>query len=889
MPSCVACGAELEPPVRVPHSVYVKSLYRIAGQDCCRHHALRAAVAAGVITEVKTDPVPTPSSAFFWSVFAAWSAWAPAIATTSSSNVTTRAIVSIINWNIAQPLIQEDRSMLPRLIMILLLTLAVLTISCGDDQPDDENGETASEYRHIPWEQPMESLDRSPVFVKSIDAGETHVCAIKLNGYVACWGSNEHGESSPPEQTFLQISAGNDLTCGITNSDRIACWGQNANGQADPPEGFFKQVSAGRFYACAIDGEDTAVCWGKNDDGATMTPQAGRFKTISVGNWYACAIRSDSTVGCWTSDDKTSPQPPDGQFEQISAGGNNSCGIRPNTSVSCWGGRERLPDFHQPTGAFDSVSAGFFLACGARTSGEAICWDDWASIVGNAPDKVRQITTGGLFACGIRADDRAVCWGSSSYGQSSLPNGAFKTMAASIGHTCAINTENEITCWGGVGDGDLIPPQSLFQTVSAGRNGTCGITVEQHLTCWGSQRSESDPMFQRSFRDVSVGFGTVCAIDMDGRITCGGANTDGQASPPPGKFVSVSVATWHACALDAQGAATCWGRNQDGQSTPPPGPFQQVVTGSEHSCSLKPDQTIECWGNSEDGNTNPPDDTFASISQHALCGITVEGDIKCWGKREESRFPAGPFVVHVYAEGHDCALRPNGVIACWGNNAVGQALPPGSTLREAGPVEEPVAAQPTSEPSLAGGADGGTRQGASGVGRAAIEEWVIYNVRSDLTISVPAGWQSVRQYYHGFCEEFAEPSGNGQINFCAGPVVGYEGVSEDEIRELARENLEVINDSVQDKDHAFYEFVSHRNYDIGGLHFEALKWRFQESTEDCIREKMRFIRLNQLMRLNQTVGKPYGVFITVAFCEPLSEGDRELRVEIVRRYNASPY
>ena len=42
MPSCVACGAELEPPVRVPHTVYVKSLCRIAGQDYCRHHIIRA-------------------------------------------------------------------------------------------------------------------------------------------------------------------------------------------------------------------------------------------------------------------------------------------------------------------------------------------------------------------------------------------------------------------------------------------------------------------------------------------------------------------------------------------------------------------------------------------------------------------------------------------------------------------------------------------------------------------------------------------------------------------------------------------------------------------------------------------------------------------------------
>ena len=58
MPSCVACGAELEPPVRVPHLVYVKSLYRIGGQDYCRHHIIKAAVAAGVIAEIKPSAGP---------------------------------------------------------------------------------------------------------------------------------------------------------------------------------------------------------------------------------------------------------------------------------------------------------------------------------------------------------------------------------------------------------------------------------------------------------------------------------------------------------------------------------------------------------------------------------------------------------------------------------------------------------------------------------------------------------------------------------------------------------------------------------------------------------------------------------------------------------------
>ena len=61
MPQCVACGAELVPPVRVPNTVYPKILYRIGGQDYCRHHIIRAAVAAGVIAEVRpgVGPVAT--------------------------------------------------------------------------------------------------------------------------------------------------------------------------------------------------------------------------------------------------------------------------------------------------------------------------------------------------------------------------------------------------------------------------------------------------------------------------------------------------------------------------------------------------------------------------------------------------------------------------------------------------------------------------------------------------------------------------------------------------------------------------------------------------------------------------------------------------------------
>ena len=42
MPNCIARSWDLEPPVCAPYTVYAEELYRVAGQDYCRHHITRA-------------------------------------------------------------------------------------------------------------------------------------------------------------------------------------------------------------------------------------------------------------------------------------------------------------------------------------------------------------------------------------------------------------------------------------------------------------------------------------------------------------------------------------------------------------------------------------------------------------------------------------------------------------------------------------------------------------------------------------------------------------------------------------------------------------------------------------------------------------------------------
>jgi hypothetical protein len=79
----------------------------------------------------------------------------------------------------------------------------------------------------------------------SVSSGSEHVCAIKSDGRLFCWGSNSLGQlgtnsdedSLEPEQEYTaatdwaEVSSGVNSTCAIKNDGRLFCWGNNAEGQ----------------------------------------------------------------------------------------------------------------------------------------------------------------------------------------------------------------------------------------------------------------------------------------------------------------------------------------------------------------------------------------------------------------------------------------------------------------------------------------------------------------------------------------------------------------------------------------------------------------------------------------------------------------------------------
>src|SRR5437016_8173733 len=100
---------------------------------------------------------------------------------------------------------------------------------------------------------------------KAIAAGAFHSLALKTDGSLVGWGSNE-------------------------------VFGHDANptGQATVPSGNdFVAIAAGDFRSLALKADGSVVAWGDNSVGQTDTPSGNDFVAITAGDGYNLALKSD--------------------------------------------------------------------------------------------------------------------------------------------------------------------------------------------------------------------------------------------------------------------------------------------------------------------------------------------------------------------------------------------------------------------------------------------------------------------------------------------------------------------------------------------------------------------------------------------------------------------
>jgi alpha-tubulin suppressor-like RCC1 family protein len=97
----------------------------------------------------------------------------------------------------------------------------------------------------LPTSQTSDPVQVAGTTWQSVSAGQSHTCAIMLDGTLWCWGSNSSGQlgdntvnlrSTPVAvvtsgQTWAMVVAGVTHTCALATGGSLWCWGDNSAGQ----------------------------------------------------------------------------------------------------------------------------------------------------------------------------------------------------------------------------------------------------------------------------------------------------------------------------------------------------------------------------------------------------------------------------------------------------------------------------------------------------------------------------------------------------------------------------------------------------------------------------------------------------------------------------------
>jgi len=225
--------------------------------------------------------------------------------------------------------------------------------------------------------------------------GDTHICVLRNNNTVSCWGRNEQGQLGDGTNTdnintpvtvvnatdAIAITSGSGHTCIIRKPNgNIACWGSNLWGQlgngtlnaSNQPVTVTDSngealtgaigIAAGDRHTCANLADGSVRCWGDNSSGqlgdnsttASAEPVTVTALTtatnIFAGDAHTCALLSDRQVRCWgentygqlgngTLDNSSVPVDITGlvDVKSLATGSNHTCAQLDDGHAMCWG------------------------------------------------------------------------------------------------------------------------------------------------------------------------------------------------------------------------------------------------------------------------------------------------------------------------------------------------------------------------------------------------------------------------------------------------------------------------------------------------------------------------------------------------------------------------
>lgn len=341
------------------------------------------------------------------------------------------------------------------------------------------------------WNNYMKDIPYGVSNVVAVDSGAYHETALRGDGTVVAWGSNDYGQTNVPPglSNVVAISAGSYHTLALRTDGTVVAWGSTNYFQTNVPPALVDviAVAAGGYHSMALQKNGSIVTWGNNDLGqGSVPPGMTNAVAFAAGTYHSLALRADGTVAAWGSNDYGQTNTPASLSNAVavSGGAYHSLVLRADGTVSAWGwNNEKQTDV--PPGLTGVVA----------------------------------IDAGPYHNVALRPDGTVSAWGNNSWNQTNPPANLRGAVALSAG-----NDHNTTVI--GVGKPFFVPMATPIATITGNRIFLrAQFAGEQPLACQWLQ--DGVPVTAATSAVWTV---TATSSSQSGNYQCVGSNTTGVAT-----------------------------------------------------------------------------------------------------------------------------------------------------------------------------------------------------------------------------------------------------------------------------------------------------------------------------------------------------------------------
>jgi alpha-tubulin suppressor-like RCC1 family protein len=350
-------------------------------------------------------------------------------------------------------------------------TLRGITVTFGAPILTLNGAASLTNMTGIPYIESGATASNAPV---AIAVGDSHALALKADGRVTGWGTNDAGQLNITNiaTNFVAIAAGNGFSLGLRADGRVMGWGANdpGIGQTVIPTSATNVVAiaAGDYHSLALRMDGTIVGWGFDGYYQNETPADNNYIAIAEGVAHSLALHSDGTITGWGDDTywQISNITNVSQVVAIGAGLDYSVALQSNGTVR--------------------VAPGDMPGVAAVPAGAT---------------NIVAIAAGYAHILALRADGTVFAWGGNDYGELNKPQEATNVIAiaAGFGRSQALLADGTLMGWG-AGDGTPSPYAGQTNTLT-------GLTVSLPVTITGAVNTNMAGTYPLLYRATnSLGF-----------------------------------------------------------------------------------------------------------------------------------------------------------------------------------------------------------------------------------------------------------------------------------------------------------------------------------------------------------------------------------------------